>query len=163
MLKWSGARTQPCFTPLLISKVCHIPADEDLAGHTLVKELDDLDKLLWTSNIFKDCPQNFPVDKRQVLLNALLSWKNHVHGASAWAPLCLWKNLLEDSDESVENDVCKDFSSDGDELHAPVVSPFCFVPVALVESNSQGITEVIWHLLLFPDALQDIKKGLKGH
>ena len=123
MLKRTGARTQPCFTPLLIAKAS-VTFPEDLASHAHMEKLDYLHKLRWASCSFKDCPKSFPADRIEgfgqinehrvewhiwldILLLKLTHEKNHVHCASARpeAALCLRKILIRNGNEPVKDDL----------------------------------------------------------
>ena len=77
-------------------------------------------------------------------------------------PHCAFGRLFCYSEEFVPDDLSKSLASNGDEWGPSVVSTICFASLVFEERNYQSITEVIRHLLLFSDALQDILKGLEG-
>ena len=117
---------------------------------------DPMYKFPGAAKSLEDHPQRFSVDGvkrlRQVyedcvqvltmlftILLYLTNRKDHVYGVAigAEATLCLWQVLFGDRrDQVVEDDAGQDFSSEGEERDASVVSAVGFAALVLVEGNN---------------------------
>ena len=64
-LNRTGAKIQPCFTPLEISNQWRrlVAIGEHLTRHAIVKEPADLDKLAWAAVSGQHRPEGLPVDR----------------------------------------------------------------------------------------------------
>ena len=72
----------------------------------------------------------------------------------------LWASGKLFSDEPIEEDAGQDFSSNGKQGNAPVISAVWFRTFILVGRNYGGVTEVCWHSLFLSNGHKDVVECL---
>ena len=142
--------------------------------YVVVELANQVHELSRAPQLGQNHPKGFSVDRvegfRQVyedgnevhilfdaLLLHLVYREDHVGGAAVWTESTLGFRqvfLRDVGDEAVEDDASQDLPYDGQERDTPAVAAVSLTAPVLKQGDECGISEIIGHILFFPDAVE---------
>ncbi|BHF64042.1 Peptidyl-prolyl isomerase cwc27 [Sparganum proliferum] len=178
-LKRVGARTQPCFTPLVTANASVV---RDSRHHAIVELTHHLNYSVRTAEFLHDFLQAVAINRveefRQLregrvevgphLLTVFLQLtggKDHASGSTMTAAAALSFRqgaLFQVVVQTVEKDASEDLSGDVQQRNVLAVDADLVVTIPLVEVDDCGVLEILRDLFLTPHLLEERRQMVHG-